>query len=116
MLEAISLGSLGSYLVFMLCLYCQNLHNLSFKGESTGTHLAIQFYVIFGTLVKFGFLIWYGYKVDFISAGLIYLAGFLIVLVGGSLVSKGGYLLLSMLGLIAVPVAGYFMFSLMPIG
>ena len=109
---------LVSYTLFSFFLFYQQLHVKNFQGANIafGTFLAI--FCFAAMLFGLGFLLYYGYKVSWLQAGLLFVLAFLIKIVWFAIEAKIGLRgfawVLSLAGFVVIPVCGYFMWITLP--
>ena len=107
-----------SYAVFSFFLFYQQLHLKNFQGASEAFGAALGIFAFVGMIYGLGFLIYWGYKISWLQAGILFAIAFAIKLVWFPIEAKLGlrnsYRIFSMLGFAALPVSGYFMWASLP--
>lgn len=108
--------SAGAYCVFCVFCFYQKLHMKNFQGASQGFHTLLTVFVFLSMISGLGYLVIYGYKVDWIAAVIIFILGVAATIPGLLIERIIGLHAMSLAGFVVVPVAGYIMFSSIPTG
>ncbi len=107
-----------SYAIFSFFLFYQQLHLKNFRGASEVFEASLGIFALIGMLFGLGFLIYWGYKVSWLQAAALFGIAFAIKIVWFPIEAKLGlrnfYWLFSLAGFVALPVSGYFMWSVLP--
>ncbi len=107
-----------SYAVFSFFLFYQQLHLKNFRGASKAFGAALGIFVSVGTVYGLGFLIYWGYKISWFQAGILFAISLAIMLIWFPIEAKLGlrnsYFTFSLMGFAALPVSGYFMCVSLP--
>jgi len=111
----IPLTLIVSYAVFSFFLFYQQLHLKNFRGASQGFATLLGLFALVGMIFGLGFLIYWGYKVSWLEAAILFGIAFAIKVVWFPIEARLGltnsYWLFSLAGFVALPVAGYFMWA-----
>ncbi len=109
---------LASYLIYSFFLFYQQLHLKKFKGASEVFSTILGLFALVGMIYGLGFLVYWGYSVSWLEAVVLFAASFAVKLVWFPIEAKLGmqnaYPIFSLLGFIAMPVSGYFMWNSLP--
>lgn len=104
-----------SYSLYSFFLFYQQLHLKNFQGASQAFGLTLGVFAFAGMLFGLGFLLYYGYKVSWLQAGVLFLLAFVIKVVWFFIEAKAGLRnfarVFSIGGFVALPVCGYFMWT-----
>jgi len=107
-----------SYTIFSFFGFYQKLHIKNFRGSSQGFLLALNLFTLIATLFGIGFLIYYGFSVSWVNAGILIAIAFAIKFVWFPLEAKIGIKDLatyfSLLGFLVMPICGVFMWLALP--
>lgn len=107
-----------SYSIFSFFLFYQQLHFKNFHGESEAFGALLGIFALVGMLYGLGFLIYWGYKVSWLQAAALFSIAFAIKIVWFPIEARLGlrntYWVFSLIGFVALPVSGYFMWAVLP--
>jgi hypothetical protein len=107
-----------SYAAFSFFLFYQQLHLKNYQGASEILGAALSILALAGMVYGLGFLIYWGYKVSWLQAGILFALAFAIKLVWFPIEAKLGlrnsYWVFSLIGFVVLPASGYFMWSSLP--
>ncbi len=107
-----------SYAVFSFFLFYQQLHLKNFQGASKAFGAALGIFAFVGMIFGLGFLMYWGYKISWLQAGILFAIAFAIKLVWFPIEAKLGlrnsYWIFSVVGFAALPLSGYFMWASLP--
>lgn len=107
-----------SYAAFSFFLFYQQLHIKNFRGSSEAFRAILVIFSFGGMLFGWVFLIYWGYKVSWLQAAVLFGIAFTIKTVWFPIEAKLGlrnsYWFFSLAGFIALPVSGYFMWAALP--
>lgn len=107
-----------AYSVFSFFAFYQKLHVKNFQGRSQGFLLALIWFAFVTMVFGFGFLLYWGWQVSWVQAILVFVMAFVVQMLW--FVVEAGLGLrhfafgLSMLGFLAIPVSGIFMWLSLP--
>lgn len=113
----VPLAVLVPYLAYSVFLFYNTLHVHKFKGASMGFQLYLNTHTLIARLASYGFIFYWGWKVSWLQAGLLFLASLIITLLFTMLearMAKGSQeiaLWMSLAGLIAIPILSYLLFT-----
>ena len=104
------------YCLFSTFVYYQQLHLKEFRGRRKDFELILSIFSLSGMIVGFGYLFYYGYKVSWWAAFVVFIAGLvfkILVFFIENLLGKFT-MRLSLLGFIIWPILAYLMFITIP--
>lgn len=114
----ISANLIISASLFSLFLFYQKLHLKNFGGASEALNIALLIFTFGGTIYGASFLIYWGYKIDWLQAITLFAIGFIAQLIWFSIEAilklRSLYWVFSLLGFAVIPVSGYFMWAAIP--
>ena len=114
----ISVTLILSYTVFSFLGFYQKLHIKNFKGGSQGFLLMLNLFTLAATVFGIGFLLYYGYKVSWIEAAILFAIALIIQFVWFPIEAKLGlrnsYFIFSLSGFLVMPICAYFMWGSLP--
>lgn len=114
----IPMSLIVSSALYSLFVFYQKLHIKRFDGASELLSIVLSVFVFFGMVYGFGFLIYWGYKVDWLQAISLFVIGFAVQLVWfpveAILKLRSFYWAFSLLGFAVIPVSGYVMWAALP--
>ncbi len=107
-----------SYTVFSFFLFYQRLHLKNFNGDSEIFGGILALFTIAAGIFGYGFIIYWGFTVDWWQAIILFAIGFGFQLIWFPIEAllrlRNLWMFFSLLGFIALPIAGYFMWSSLP--
>ncbi|OKH89055.1 hypothetical protein [Thalassospira sp. TSL5-1] len=107
-----------SYSIFSIFLFYQQLHVKKFNGSSHLMGAVLGISGLTGTIFGIVFLLFWGYEVSWYQAVALFGIAFLIQSIWFLIEAKFGirnlYGVFSLVGLVVLPVSGYFMWSELP--
>ncbi len=108
----------AAYAVFSFFGFYQKLHIKNYQGSSQGFLLVLNLFVLFAMLFGLGFIIYWGWQISWLQAIVVFIVAFAIQIIWFAFEAKlklrNAYFVLSMLGFIAIPAAGIFMWLSLP--
>lgn len=113
---------LANYTVFSLFTFYQKLHIKDFEGPNQLVLLVLNICFLSATVFRIGFVLYYGYEVSWVGAVILFLVASIVRFTWFTLEIKLGIndsfftLILSFLGLIALPLCAYFMWTMLLLG
>ena len=110
---------LASYAAFSFFGFYQKLHIKNFRGASQSFLLVLNLFTLTATVFGVGFLLYYGYKVSWIEAAILFGVAFAIKFIWFPIEAKLGlrnsYFMFSLAGFVIMPVCAYFMWVALPL-
>jgi len=107
-----------SYVVFSFFLFYQQLHLKKFQGSSEVFQLGLGIFALLAMIYGLGYLIYWGIKVSWLQAALLFVISLGIKIIWFPIEAKLGlrnsYWVFSLLGFVALPISGYFMWVSLP--
>jgi len=107
-----------SYAAFSFFGFYQKLHIKNFRGASQSFLLALNLFTLAATLFGIGFLLYYGYKVSWLEAAVLFGVAFAIKFIWFPIEAKLGlrdsFFIFSLAGFIIMPICAYFMLTALP--
>lgn len=107
-----------SYSIFSFFLFYQQFHVKNYQGQSGAFGLALTASAFAAMLFGWGFLFWWGYKISWLGAALLFAIAFVIklpwFLIEARLGLRKAYWILSLLGFAGLPASGYAMLASVP--
>lgn len=107
-----------SYTVFSFFLFYQQLHLKNFQGASAKLAVLLGLFAFSGTLFGISFLFYWGYRVSWLQACLLFAIALFIQGVWFSIEARlrlrAFYWVFSLAGFIVLPISGYFMWEAIP--
>jgi len=107
-----------SYAAFSFFGFYQKLHIKNFRGASQTYLLVLNLFTLAATIFGVGFLFYYGYKVNWAEAAILFGVAFAIKLIWFPIEAKLGlrnsYFLFSLAGFVIMPVCAYFLWAALP--
>jgi hypothetical protein len=110
-MNSISWDSVIWYLVFSIFAFHQKLHFRNFRGSSRVVENLLGVSVLLGSVVGTAYLAYYGWKISWLSAGIILAMSIAAVLVTSLLEKIVPSFVISIVGVIGWPICAYLMFS-----
>ncbi len=106
------------YSLYSLFVFYQQLQVKNFRGASQQMHFVLSAFALLGMLFGIGFLAYYGYRVSWLGAGVLFLAAFAVKIVWfffeAKLGIRGLAAYISLAGFVAIPVLGYLLWASIP--
>lgn len=109
---------IGSYTLFSLFVFYQQLHVKTYRGASQGFGAVLALFALLAMLTGLAFLFYYGYKVSWLGALGLFGIAMVVKLVWFGIEAKLGIRdaapLVSLAGFLGIPMCGYFMWTALP--
>lgn len=107
-----------AYTIYSFFGFYQKLHIKNFRGSSQGFLLALNLFALATMVFGVGFLIYWGWSVSWLQAIGVFVIAFVIQSIWFFFEAKWGlrnsYFMLSLLGFVAIPASGVFMWLALP--
>ena len=109
---------IGSYALFSLFVFYQQLHVKTYRGASQGFGAVLTAFAFLAMLAGIAFLLYYGYKVSWLGAAGLFGIALLVKVVWFGIEAKLGIRnaapFISLGGFVGIPVCAYFMWASLP--
>jgi hypothetical protein len=113
-MEHFNLLNVLYYCIFSTLVFYQQLHLKNFRGASKTFQFILSLFATLGMLIGFVFLIYYGYKVVWWAALMLFVVKLVFMLFAVLLERFTGVFFFSLLGFFVWPVCAYLMFKSIP--
>lgn len=113
-----TLTLIGSYALFSIFVFYQQLHVKTYSGASQGVETVLTLFAFLAMLAGLAFLFYYGYQVSWLSALGLFGIALVVKFVWFGIEAKLGIRHLapfvSLAGFLGIPICAYFMWTGLP--